>query len=184
MTRSAAAGTQTSTVASPDRPGLASLVRQIQSCTRQGADAATTARLVADVLEQASPTVDLLTAEERAGDPDDYIRHTLHTESAFSILAVVWRPGQVTEIHDHLVWCSFMVLQGGETETLYDIDGDRLVQVGRRHRPTGSVSGVAPPDDIHQVENTGDAVAITLHVYGADLSDGTSVRRTYTLRDD
>ena len=43
------------------------------------------------------------------------------------------------------------------------------------------VSGVAPPDDIHQVANTGDDVAITLHVYGADLSEGTSVRRTYEL---
>ena len=37
------------------------------------------------------------------------------------------------------------------------------------------------PDDIHRVCNTGDGVAITLHVYGADLSNGTSVRRTYQL---
>jgi hypothetical protein len=29
---------------------------------------------------------------------------------------------------------------------------------------------------------TGDTVAITLHVYGADLSNGTSVRRTYQQR--
>lgn len=131
-----------------------------------------------------NPGVDLLTAAERAGSPDDYTRHTLHTEATFSVSAVVWRPGQVTEIHDHLVWCSFMVLQGAETETLYDIEGDRLVEIGQRQRPTGSVSGVAPPDDIHRVANTGDAVAITLHVYGADLSNGTSVRRTYDLRDD
>jgi predicted metal-dependent enzyme (double-stranded beta helix superfamily) len=100
------------------------------------------------------------------------------------VSAVVWRPGQVTEIHDHLVWCSFVVVQGAETETLYDIDGDRLVEIGERHRPTGSVSGVTPPDDIHRVRNTGDTVAITLHVYGADLSSGTSVRRTYEQRHD
>ena len=74
---------------------------------------------------------------------------------------------------------TFMVLQGAESETLYDIAGDRLVEIGERHRPTGSVSGAAPPDDIHRVRNTGDGVAITLHVYGADLSIGTSVRRTY-----
>ena len=30
--------------------------------------------------------------------------------------------------------------------------------------------------------STGDTVAITLHVYGADLSNGTSVRRTYQQR--
>ena len=104
---------------------------------------------------------------------------TLHCEAGFSVAAVVWRPGQVTEIHDHLAWCSFVVLQGVETETVFQLEHDRLIDVGRRQRPTGSVSGVAPPDDIHQVCNTGRSVAITLHVYGADLSRGTSVRRTY-----
>jgi predicted metal-dependent enzyme (double-stranded beta helix superfamily) len=77
------------------------------------------------------------------------------------------------------VWCSFSVLQGVETETLFDLDADRLVEVGRLQRPAGSVSGAAPPDDIHRVDNTGDEIAVTLHVYGADLSHGTSVRRVY-----
>jgi predicted metal-dependent enzyme (double-stranded beta helix superfamily) len=128
------------------------------------------------------PSAHLLTAAEREGSADGYTRHTLHTEPTFSISAVVWRPGQITEIHDHLVWCSFLVLQGTETENVFDIDGDRLVKIGQRQRPTGSVSGVAPPDDIHQVHNTGDTVAVTLHVYGADLSQGTSVRRAHQLR--
>ncbi|MFD1051401.1 cysteine dioxygenase, partial [Kibdelosporangium lantanae] len=128
-------------------------------------------------------TAELLTETERAGSADGYTRHTLHTEPTFSVSAVVWRPGQITEIHDHLVWCSFLVLQGTETENIYDIDGDHLVRIGQRQRPTGSVSGTAPPDDIHQVHNTGDTVAITLHVYGADLSQGTSVRRTYHLKE-
>jgi 3-mercaptopropionate dioxygenase len=163
----------------PPRPGLAELVQQIRPRARQRTDAQTIAQQVADVLTAMQPSPALLTAAERAGSADGYTRHTLHTEATFSLSAVVWRPGQITEIHDHLVWCSFMVLQGAETETLYDIDGDRLVELGQRHRPTGSVSGVAPPDDIHRVCNTGDTVAITLHVYGADLSKGTSVRRSY-----
>ena len=56
---------------------------------------------------------------------------------------------------------------------------DGVVPVGQRRRLTGSVSAVAPPDDIHRVHNTDETVAITLHVYGADLRHGTSVRRTY-----
>jgi 3-mercaptopropionate dioxygenase len=164
---------------SPSRPGLAELVARIQPRARRQAAPRTIAHQVADVLVDMKPGVELLTAGERNGSPDGYTRHTLHTEATFSVSAVVWRPGQVTEIHDHLVWCSFMVVQGTETETLYDIDGDRLVDSGERQRPAGSVSGVAPPDDIHRVRNTGDTVAITLHVYGADLSSGTSVRRTY-----
>ena len=136
--------------------------------------------LVADLLEQLRPdATTLLTEDERAGSPDGYTGHTLHTEAGFSISAVVWRPGQITEIHDHIVWCSFLILQGAETETLYELDGDRLIEAGTTICPAGSASAAAPPDDIHRVHNTGDEIAITLHVYGADLSDGTSVRRTY-----
>lgn len=163
------------------RPGLAPLIEQIRQCTRRESDPRKTARLVARVLTRLRPGVELLTEGEREGSADGYTRHTLHTEAAFSISAVVWRPGQITEIHDHLVWCSYLILQGTETENIFDHDGDRLVQIGRLQRPAGSVSGVAPPDDIHQVHNTGDTVAITLHVYGADLSQGTSVRRSYGM---
>ncbi|NJP92616.1 cysteine dioxygenase [Nonomuraea sp. FMUSA5-5] len=168
----------------PPRPGLAELVARIRSHAYGQAAPHTIAEQVAGVLAETGPDAGLLTLAERAGSPDGYTRHTLHTEAAFSVSAVVWRPGQVTEIHDHLVWCSFQVLQGAETETLYDIDGDRLVEIGERHRPAGSVSAAAPPDDIHRVRNTGETVAITLHVYGADLSNGTSVRRVYEQRHD
>jgi predicted metal-dependent enzyme (double-stranded beta helix superfamily) len=48
--------------------------------------------------------------------------------------------------------------------------------------PAGSVSAFAPPGDIHRVRNTGDTVAISTHVYGADISRlGNSIRREYTL---
>jgi 3-mercaptopropionate dioxygenase len=161
------------------RPGLTELVQQIRSRTDGSDDPCGTALAVAEVLDRSTPTAEMLTVQERAGSADDYARYTLHTEATFSVSAVVWRPGQLTEIHDHLVWCSYIVLQGVETETIFDIDQDRLVEVGRLQRGPGSVSGVAPPDDIHRVHNTGGTVAITLHVYGADLSHGTSVRRTY-----
>jgi 3-mercaptopropionate dioxygenase len=44
------------------------------------------------------------------------------------------------------------------------------------------VSGFAPPGDIHRVRNHGRDVAISLHVYGADIARlGSSVRRIYDL---
>jgi len=44
----------------------------------------------------------------------------------------------------------------------------------------GDVNGFAPPGDIHRVHNTSDEVAITLHVYGTDVTRiGSSVRRYY-----
>ena len=94
--------------------------------------------------------------------------------------ALVWRPGQRTAIHDHIAWCAFGVLQGTEFETLYRDHGDYLTEIGRVANQVGDVSGFAPPGDIHRVHNTGDVTAISLHVYGADLSaDGVSVRREY-----
>src|SRR3954463_5001600 len=66
-----------------------------------------TARLVAEQLRRHLPSPDVLTAEQRLGSPDGYLTHRLHVEpdGSFSVIALVWRPGQVTRIHDHLTWC-------------------------------------------------------------------------------
>jgi len=51
----------------------------------------------------------------------DMSAHVVHTEpdGSFSVCALVWRPGQVTPIHDHVTWCVFGVLQGAEYEEIY-----------------------------------------------------------------
>jgi len=106
------------------------------------------------------------------------------TGGAFSIVAVVWRPGQVTPIHDHVTWCVFGVIQGMEHEELFSVDEKRacLVPAGERSNKTGEVSGFAPPGDIHRVRNAGDETAISIHVYGTDVRlIGSSVRRYYDL---
>jgi 3-mercaptopropionate dioxygenase len=138
-----------------------------------------TAQRIADQLRRHLPTPDLLTAEQRLGSPDGYRSHTLHVEpdGSFSIVALVWRPGQVTRIHDHLTWCVFGVIQGVEHEDLFDAD---LNLIGRSDNHVGDVSGFAPPGDIHRVHNTGDTTAISIHVYGTDVTrSGSSVRRFY-----
>jgi 3-mercaptopropionate dioxygenase len=143
------------------------------------ADWPETARLVADQLRAHLPTPAVLTAEQRAGSPDGYRSHTLHVEpdGSFSIIGVVWRPGQLTRIHDHMSWCAFGVIQGVEHEELFDPD---LNLVGRNDNHVGDVSGFAPPGDIHRVHNTGDETAISIHVYGTDVTRiGSSVRRYY-----
>ncbi len=44
----------------------------------------------------------------------------------------------------------------------------------------GDASGFAPPGDIHRVRNTSDEIAISIHVYGTDVTRiGSSVRRFY-----
>ncbi len=158
---------------------LDSLIAGVRTAVDGHADWAGTAQLVAEQLSRNLPTPDVLTAEQRLGSPDDYQGHTLHVEpdGSFSIVALVWRPGQITRIHDHVTWCVFGVVQGVEHEELFDAD---LNRVGRSENHVGDVSGFAPPGDIHRVHNTGEETAISIHVYGTDVTRiGSSARRYY-----
>ena len=164
----------------------ADLVAAIRAATGHHADWQQTAELAAAELRLHLPAPDMLTAAEREGAPDDYQCHVLYVEpdGSFSVTAMVWRPGQVTPIHDHVTWCVFGVMQGIEYEELFALsaDGCHLTDLGRNESRPGDVSGFAPPGDIHRVRNIGDSVAISLHIYGADITRlGTSVRRSYDL---
>ena len=164
-----------------------SLVHPIRVAVRRGLGWAKTADLVADALRAARPDpAAILPAPLRRGDPSGYQSHLLYTEpdGTFSVSAMVWLPGQQTPIHDHVAWCVTAVLQGCEHEEIFALDrgGEALRRTARNVNPAGSVSGFAPPGDIHRVRNTGGTVAISMHVYGADISRlGNSIRREYTL---
>ena len=83
-----------------------------------------------------------------------------------------------------MAWCVTAVLQGREYEEIFALaDGGRALALAARNvNPAGFVSGFAPPGDIHRVRNAGDSVAISVHVYGADISRlGNSIRREYAL---
>jgi predicted metal-dependent enzyme (double-stranded beta helix superfamily) len=167
-------------------PELAALAAAVREAVGKRVSWATTAELVASALELHLPSPDLLTAEQRVGDPDAYKSEVLYAEpdGSFSIVALVWRPGQVTPIHDHVTWCVFGVIQGIEYEELFELDDEhkRLVEAGHHVNRTGDVSGFAPPGDIHRVRNAGDITAISIHIYGTDVSRiGSSVRRYYDL---
>jgi predicted metal-dependent enzyme (double-stranded beta helix superfamily) len=170
----------------PTARGLTALATAVRVAVAKRTDWADTAELVASALKRHLPSPSILTAEQRTGDPDTYKSEVLHSEpdGSFSIVALVWRPGQVTPIHDHVTWCVFGVIQGLEWEELFELDeqGSCLVEAGHRVNETGEVSGFAPPGDIHRVRNAGDVTAISIHIYGTDVSRiGSSVRRYYDL---
>jgi 3-mercaptopropionate dioxygenase len=166
----------------PDR-----LTRSVRAEVRRGLGWQKTAERVVSALRGNLPDPgDLLPAYLRGGDPACYQSHLLYAEpdGSFSIAAMVWRSGQETVIHDHVAWCVTAVLRGCEYEEIFAVaDGGRALGLAARNvSPAGSVSGFAPPGDIHRVRNTGDGVAISMHVYGADISRlGTSIRREYAL---
>lgn len=158
---------------------VSSLVGGVRTAVDLRADWAETAQLVAEQLRRHLPAPDVLTAAQRLGSPDNYCAHNLHVEpdGTFSIVALVWRPGQVTRVHDHMTWCVLGVIQGVEREDLFDAD---LNLLGHKEHHVGDVSGFAPPGDIHRVRNTTMTTAISIHIYGTDIARiGSSARRYY-----
>jgi 3-mercaptopropionate dioxygenase len=161
------------------RPALTDLVAAVRQAIDERASWAHTAQLVADQLRAHLPDSSILTPDQRRGDPDRPAGHVLHAEpdGTFSILGLVWRPGQSTRIHDHITWCVVGVLAGTEHEELFD---EALNPIGERDNHPGEVSGFAPPGDIHRIRNHGSETAISLHIYGTDITRvGSSARRYY-----
>lgn len=118
--------------------------------------------------------------------PDRYRQHLVHVDplGRFSVVSLVWLPGQATPIHSHRCWCVVGVLRGVEEETRFDLD-PRTRALHRRDQVVnraGSVSGLVPPErDIHLVRNCGSGLAVSVHVYGADIGRlGSSIDTIYS----
>ncbi|WP_330297358.1 cysteine dioxygenase family protein [Streptomyces sp. NBC_00503] len=169
---------------------MAALVDEIRTVVERGLPPDLTAYLVGERLAPHLGMPGLLAAEQCEGHSDRYRQHVLHAEpdGSFSVVALVWLPGQETAIHDHVSWCVAGVHQGEESELRYRLapatatSGARLVATEHVVNGPGDVCGFAPPGDIHKVRNSCRTKAISLHVYGADVVRlGSSVRRVYTL---
>jgi predicted metal-dependent enzyme (double-stranded beta helix superfamily) len=182
--------TATTTPPSPAAasPSLGRLISAVRAAVKSETDAGRTGRAVAEVLQPYLHFEGFLTDEQLEPDEIKYRQHILHVEpdGSFSIVALVWLPGQATPIHDHVSWCVVGVHRGEEDETVYEIAGGEadphLVATGRTVSPAGTVIALVPPGDIHRVVNNGQSLAVSLHIYGADISVlGSSIRRRFDL---
>ncbi|MGP3987473.1 cysteine dioxygenase [Streptomyces sp. 3N207] len=170
---------------------MRALIEDVREAVGRGLPPDVTAYLVGEKLTPHLGADDLLTGAQCEPDPERYRQHVLHAESdgSFSLVALVWLPGQGTSVHDHVSWCVTGVHQGEEHERRYRLlpaeaggGTARLVATEDVVNPLGAVCGFAPPGDIHRVWNGCDDVAVSLHIYGADISRlGSSVRRVYDL---
>jgi len=131
------------------------------------------------LMEAVQPGAPLLPPDLRRPDPDHYARHLVHRDpqGRFSVIAMVWGPGQGTPIHDHGgLWCVECVMQGKIQVRAYrptdpdaptaDVDFTcaEVIDAG-----LGEAGHLIPPLDHHVICNPHDQVAVTLHVYGGDL---------------
>lgn len=168
---------------------LAAFADEVAPLARAG-DAVTAARETALRLPRLLANASLLAPEQRQANDESYTQHLLYVdpEGAFSVVALVWKPGQSTPVHDHVAWCVVGVYEGEELETRYRIEtgegGRRLVPTGAARHVRGEVVWLVPggEGDLHRVSNPADRTAISIHVYGADIGRlGTSIRMRYPL---
>jgi 3-mercaptopropionate dioxygenase len=175
-------------VSQPSNPVLQGLVRSIDSLHRKTGDARRLAEGAARVLRLFLGHPHLLSPAQHASDPERYRQHVLHVapDGSFSIVALVWRLGQQSSIHDHVAWCAVGLHQGRTEEIAYSIveeDGRQGLAAGAAETfLEGTVTALVPPGDIHLLRNPGPGEAISIHIYGADVRRlGTSIRHRYDL---
>jgi predicted metal-dependent enzyme (double-stranded beta helix superfamily) len=117
---------------------------------------------------------DLLSRLSCPSCPDNYIRHLLHAdvEGRYAVVALVWRPGQMSPVHAHRTWCALGIHSGVLSEAFYELPEDNLKprQTRMLLREEGRTSsGPADPRLIHRLANLGTTEAVSIHVYGASF---------------
>ena len=156
----------------------------VASVTEPAARAAAAADHLRDLL--AHP--EAIGPQHRVPAIDTYQQHVVHVhpEGCYSLVALVWRPGQATPIHDHRCWCVVGVLEGEEDEERFHLveqDGDKaLVLTGNHRQAAGSVCMLVPPqENIHRVSSAATTgVTVSLHVYGDDIAKcGSSINQVF-----
>jgi predicted metal-dependent enzyme (double-stranded beta helix superfamily) len=126
------------------------------------------------LLRELVATDDWLPEEFAAPSPESYRQYLLYCDplERFSVVSFVWMPGHRTPIHDHTVWGLVGVMRGVE---LCEEFSPSIKKVNSHESNPGEVDRVSPTvGDIHVVSNAGTQVAVSIHVYGANIG---AVRR-------
>ena len=118
---------------------LASLASGMEATLAQSA------RMVAAHVAASLPDADTLLASLPAGalegSPDNYTRHLVYADpfERFSVMVLVWRPGQHSPVHGHRTWCAYRVLHGTLAERHYrwNPESRTAAQVGAVTREVG-----------------------------------------------
>jgi len=101
---------------------------------------------------------------------EGYQRNIVKRNEHYELVAISWKAGQETPIHDHVGSdCAFLIVDGTSTETTFTLDeSGKAVPTGIRNYVPGEVCATEEPD-IHQISNRGDSPLINLHVYTPPL---------------
>ena len=112
---------------------------------------------------------------------EGYARRLLHRaeDGSYSVVVMVWGPGQSTPLHDHAgMWCVECVYQGeilvrnysrvanrDSSQGILDFEREEEVVAG-----IGEAGKLIPPFEYHTIGNFGGEPAVTIHVYGGEIT--------------
>ncbi len=148
------------------RSALETMLAEIAQAARGPLDQR--ARAVADAIAARAARPDLLEGRDCSCCPDRYVRHLLQSDEAggYAVVALVWRPGQMSPVHAHRTWCAFGIHQGVLTETYYEPGEPPMPTTSRLMAPGATAHGPADPRLIHRLANLSCRTAISIHCYG------------------
>ncbi len=111
---------------------------------------------------------------------EGYARRLLHKhpQGAYSVVVMVWGPGQGTPLHDHAgTWCVECVCQGKIQVVNYhrkaNLDSEAGVldfsEEDVHTAGIGEAGKLIPPFEYHVLKNPFAETAVTVHVYGGEI---------------
>jgi cysteine dioxygenase len=104
--------------------------------------------------------------------PERYRRNLMHAGPAYHALALCWRDGQRSPIHDHRgSACAVRVLEGEATETIFQMTEEGHIFPSNTRKLSEGFICATEDLDIHQISNLQPANRdlITLHIYSPPL---------------
>lgn len=104
---------------------------------------------------------------------EHYQRNLVRRGAWYEAVALCWKPGQSTPIHDHKgSSCCFRVIEGDGYEIGFDTDENGvLIRTHERELLRGTICA-SQDDDIHEVGNPAGSSTemITLHIYSPPMT--------------
>ena len=166
---------------SPPIRSLEDLVRRLDQVVHADCDQNRCEGVKNALAEACVPEIELLEESFLAPSEAGYARRLLHKDpqNRYAIMVMVWDGEQGTPLHDHGgKWCVECVYSGrirvrsfsraanldGNTGLL-DFREEAAVLAGQ-----GEAGTLIPPFDYHILENPDRSPAVTIHVYGGELT--------------
>lgn len=156
-----------------EKAGLDNLLSEIRVAARRPLEErpAAVAAAIAPYLGDAC----LLDGKDCPSNPDRYVRHLLDEGEGYAVVALVWRPGQMSPVHSHHTWCALGVHRGTLTEHFFAPGAIPRPKAAHLRAEGDTSHGPGCPELIHRIANCCAETAVSIHVYGvpyAQFADG------------